>query len=112
MRRMLPLLAISCAVSTLALADSWSGKLLDAACYNQSQKSDGCDATAKTVNFALDVGTAVFKLDHAGDAKAAAALKNRADRTDPNQAQSGRIMAKVDGTQKGTTITVDNIDIQ
>jgi len=112
MRRTLSLVAVSAVVSMLALAESWSGKLVDAACYDQQKKAAGCDASSKTTAFGIDVGGMFYKLDRAGNTKATAALKNRADRADPNKPQSAEVMAKVDGTEKGGTITVENIDVQ
>jgi hypothetical protein len=113
MRRVLSLLALSAVFSILALAESWSGKLLDAACYDQQKKVDACDATSMTAVFALEASGNVYKFDAAGNAKASAALKNRSDRaTDPNKPQSKEVMAKVDGTEKGGIITVESIDVQ
>jgi hypothetical protein len=96
----------------LALAEVYSGKLVDASCYDQQKKVESCDASEKTTNFALEVSGTVYRLDRTGNAKAMAALKNRADRADPSQAQSTTVMAKVDGTEKGGIIAVDNIDVQ
>jgi hypothetical protein len=95
-----------------ALAANYSGKLLDASCYDQQKKADTCSATSTTTAFALDVSGTVYKLDTAGNAKASDAIKNRADRTDPNKPQTAEIMAKVDGTEKGGTISVDSIAVQ
>jgi hypothetical protein len=97
----------------LALADSYSGKLLDATCYDQQKKAAACDATSTTTAFALEASGTVYKLDAAGNAKAADALKSRADRaTDPSKSQAKQVMAKVDGTEKGGIITVEKIDVQ
>jgi hypothetical protein len=96
----------------LALAESWSGKLVDASCYDQQKKAAGCDATSKTTAFGIEASGMVYKLDRAGNTKAAAALKNRADRADPSKPQATEVMAKVDGTEKGGTITVESIDVQ
>jgi hypothetical protein len=96
----------------LALADSWSGKLLDASCYDQQKKAAGCDASSKTTAFGIDVSGTFYKLDRAGNTKATAALKNRADRSDPAKPQGSEVMAKVDGTEKGGTIAVENIEVQ
>jgi hypothetical protein len=112
MRRTLSLLALSGIVSTLALAESWSGKLVDATCYDQQKKVAGCDPSSKTTAFGIEAVGTVFKLDRNGNAKAAAALKNRADRADPAKPQSTEVMAKVDGTEKGGTITVETIEVQ
>ena len=95
-----------------ALAANFSGKLVDASCYDQQKKVAGCDATSTTTAFAIEVSGKVYKLDSAGDAKAADAIKNRADRTDPSKPQSKEVMAKVTGTEKGGTIAVEDLAVQ
>ncbi len=112
MRKTASLLLLLAAFSMLALAESWSGKLVDASCYDQQKKVESCGASSATTAFGIDVSGTVYKLDSEGNSKAAAALKNRADRSDPNQPQSAAVMAKVDGTEKSGTITVHSIQIQ
>ena|SRR5579862_8477182 len=113
MQRILSLLALSAVFSMLALADSWSGRLLDASCYSQQKKADACDAMSTTTAFAIEVSGKVYKLDAAGNSKASTALKSRADRAaDPNKPQSNPVMAKVDGTEKSGTIAVESIEVQ
>jgi hypothetical protein len=113
MKRALLLVAFSAVFSMLALAESWSGKLLDGTCYDQQKKVAACDPTSTTTAFALEVSGTVYKLDAAGNSKASAALKNRADRAaDPTKPQSKQVMAKVDGTEKGGIIAVESIDVQ
>jgi hypothetical protein len=54
-----------------------------------------------------------YKLDSAGNTKAAAAIKSRADRSaDPTKAMSATYTAKVTGTDNDGTISVESIDIQ
>lgn len=113
MRKTLSLLAFSTIFSVAAFGADFSGNLIDANCYSQSKKAASCDATSATTAFALDVSGKVFTLDASGNAKAAAAVKNRADRAaDPANPQSKQIMAKVSGTESGGTITVENVDVQ
>jgi hypothetical protein len=113
MRRILALVAFSSVFSILAFAENYSGKLLDASCFDQKKTSAGCDATSKSKAFALDVSGAVYKLDAAGNTKAAEALKNRADRAaDPNKPGATEVMANVSGTEKGGTIAVQSIQVQ
>jgi len=113
MRRILPLLALSAVFSVLAFAENWSGKLLDASCYNQQKRSAGCDATSSTTSFAIDVSGTIYQLDAAGNSKASSALKNRADRADPTkQPQSKAVMATVRGSEKNGTIIVEEIEVQ
>jgi hypothetical protein len=112
MRRLLLPITLFAVFSTWAVAASYSGKLLDASCYDQQKKAASCDATSNTTSFALEVSGTVYKLDSAGNAKAATALKNRADRSDPGKPQPKDVMAKVDGTEKGGIITVENVAVQ
>jgi hypothetical protein len=96
----------------LAHAATYSGKLLDASCYDQQKKADSCIATVSTTTFAIEVSGKVYKLDGDGNTKAAAAIKSRADRSDPSKPQPKEVMAKVDGTEQGGIITVESIDVQ
>jgi hypothetical protein len=112
MRRILLAVTLFGVFSMCALAETFSGKLLDASCYDQEKKVDSCDATGNTTAFALEVSGTVYKLDTAGNAKASAAIKNRADRSDPSKPQPKGIMAKVDGTDKSGVITVQSIAVQ
>jgi hypothetical protein len=113
MRKTFYLLALSAALSTFAFAESFTGKLLDAACYQTTNKAESCDASGATTAFAVEVSGKVLKLDDSGNQKAAAAVKNRADRAaEPGKPQSTAIMAKIEGKEAGGTITTERIEIQ
>jgi hypothetical protein len=113
MRKTCCLLTFGLTLTALALADNWSGKLIDASCYEKQQSSTGCDATGATKSFALDVSGKVFKLDASSNEKASTALKSRADRAaDPSKPQSSEVMAKVEGTEHGGTITAETVEVQ
>jgi hypothetical protein len=105
-------IAVAAGFSVLALAESWSGNLLDATCYDKQKTVESCDATSATTQFAFNVAGTVYKLDTAGNTKAATALKNRADQSDPAKPKSSVIMAKVEGTQSSCTIAVQSLDVQ
>ena len=113
MSRIASLLVFSTVFSMLALAGSWSGKLLDANCYDQQKQASACSATSETTAFALDAAGKIYKLDAAGNSKASEALKNRADRaTDPAKPQSKEVMAQVTGTEQDGTIAVESIEVR
>ena len=113
MRRVLTILAFSAVFSMVAMAENWSGRLLDETCYAQQKKADSCDATSTTSSFAIDVSGKVYKLDPADNTKVSTAMKNRADRsTNPNQPLSKQVMAQITGTEKGGTITVESIEVR
>ena len=118
MRRIVTLLSFSALFAGLAAAESWSGSLLDATCHDRQQSAkeplkagDVCVATSQTTAFTLQTGGKYYKLDSAGNQKAMAAFKNRADRTAPGQTLTN-IGAKVDGTESNGTITVDKVELQ
>lgn len=113
MRQSILLCAVFALFSGLALAEDWTGKLLDASCYDQNKTAKPCDATASTTAFLLDVNGKVYKLDAAGNSKAVDAIKNRADRSAGNTQSAGPVNAKVTGTMEGSdNIKVDRLDIQ
>jgi hypothetical protein len=113
MRSILTLCACTAIFSGLALAESWSGRLIDASCYDQQKSATACDPTSSTTMFALVVSGQPVKLDDAGNSKAAEALKSRADRsTNPDAPAGKQVAAKVSGTKEGDTIKVESIDVQ
>jgi len=118
MGRMLTLCAITVAFASLALAETWTGRLIDANCYDQQtdQKNIGaCVPTTNTSSFALDVSGHVYKFDEQGNTKAAAAVKDQADRSaDPNQmASKGAITVKVTGSMdENNKLKVETIEVQ
>lgn len=112
MRRVLSLVAVSAMFSILAFAESWSGSLIDAACYDQKGQADTCAATSGTTAFALVSGNKIYKLDAEGNEQASEALKSRADRsTDPDKPSTGKIMARVTGKEEGGVITVESLEV-
>jgi hypothetical protein len=91
---------------------------LDATCHDRQQGSkeplkagDVCAATSQTTAFALQAGSKFYKFDSAGNQKAMAAFKNRADRTAPGQTITN-LSARVDGTESAGTITVEKVELQ
>lgn len=106
------------ALSGLALAETYTGVLIDAACAAQ-QKNAPCTPSASTTAFALLVaGQAkpqTLKLDPAGNQKAAALLKaesHSADRAiDPSHPPTGSIIATVIGTRNGDELKVNAIQV-
>src|SRR6266851_3794142 len=63
--------SVLCLGSVLCLAESWSGKVVDAACKDQAQAPAACEPTASTAVFGIELSDGkVLKLDNAGNAKA------------------------------------------
>jgi hypothetical protein len=112
MHKLIRVLAIGGIFTALALAETWSGTLVDATCAAGKKASSECTPTATTSSFALILADGkTAKLDAAGNSKAADALKNSADRS-KNPQEKKAITAKVTGSLSGDTIQVDTIDIQ
>jgi len=113
MKSTVTLLALSAALASMAVAESWSGRLLDAAC-RQHSRTAACDATAATTSFAIEAGGRTLKFNTAGNQKAFAALKNRPDRgADPAQrAEKAGVIAIVTGTEENGVIEVGSVDIR
>ena len=115
MRTLLKTSVLFAVVCGLALAETYTGKLVDASCAAQ-QKNAACTPTASTTSFALIASGKMLKLDAAGNAKAAEALKenssgaNRAK--DPNAPGADGVNATVTGTASGGQLKVESIEIQ
>lgn len=96
----------------LGLAETWTGKLVDAACMQEQKNIKACAPTSSTTAFLVVVSGKAYRLDDAGNGKAAEALKNRADRSAPGAPATADISAKISGSLEGSTITVETIDVQ
>lgn len=112
MRRLLPAILLLGGWQFPALAEDWSGKLIDATCNDQQQqqKTIPCDATKATTAFALDVAGKIYKLDPPGNLKAATAMKYRPAPEDPKKINE--VNAKVTGTEVSGMILVETIGLQ
>lgn len=62
MKKVLTICATLGALSGLAMADSWSGTLLDEHCANRTA-SKACEARHSTSRFLLDVNGTTYRLD-------------------------------------------------
>lgn len=115
MRKLLTLCGILAAFSALALADNWSGKLLDASCYEKHQAQESCAAKATTTAFLLDVNGTIYHLTEGSNNMIGSAMKSRADRSrNPDAPPKGAdVNASVTGTLTGKEhIKVEKIEIQ
>jgi hypothetical protein len=101
--------------AVLSYAETLTGKLIDATCYDRSQQNPAeskqksntpsCEATASTTSFAIQTSDGkVYKLDASGNAKASTALRGNPDNKTP--------MATVSGSMEGQTVKVESISIQ
>jgi hypothetical protein len=110
MRRVFKLSAFLAVVSALAFAETWAGRLVDATCSDQ-QKTGACTPTASTTAFALSTAGKLLKLDAAGNAKAAEALKSTENSADRSKDPKKEITATVHGTLSDEVIKVESIEV-
>ena len=108
--------SVLCLGSVLCLAETYSGRVVDAACKAQaapaapgaqpgSQQANACEPSASTVSFGIEMQDGkVLKLDSAGNSKAAEAVKGNAGKTG--------LQATVTGSMEGQTLKVESIDIK
>jgi hypothetical protein len=112
MRRILAIATTAAIFGSLALAEDWTGKLLDTSCLDQKKDMATCQANDATTAFALEVSGKTYRLDDAGNQKAIAALKGRADRAADPAAAAAPVNAKITGTRDGEVLKVDSIQVQ
>jgi hypothetical protein len=117
MVKILTVCAMMATFVALASAETWTGRLIDANCYDQQteQKNIGaCVPTSATSSFALYASGKLFRFDESGNTKAAAAIKDRADRsTDPEKPMNGEIAVKVTGAvDNDGKLKVETIEVQ
>jgi hypothetical protein len=105
-----------CAFAILSYGDTWSGKLLDAACVERSRENPEknsaktgnppkCVASKSTGAFALQTSDGkVYKLDPAGNSKAATAVRGNPDNDSPE--------ADVSGAMQDQVLIVDSISVR
>ncbi|SRR5579883_2453510 len=117
MTKVLMLAAMMALFVSLAAAETWTGRLIDSNCYEQQteQKNIGaCVPTSATSSFALYTEGKMYKFDEQGNSKAAAAIKDRADRSaDPEKPLNGQIAVKVTGSMDSDSkLKVETIEVQ
>ncbi|HLY20570.1 MAG TPA: hypothetical protein VKR61_25255 [Bryobacteraceae bacterium] len=93
--------------SSLALAETWSGTLVDVMCKNQDLASHTtkCALSCAKSGYGLVLADGKFvKFDEAGNAKALAALKATS--------KEKELKAKVTGTLDGDTVQVESVALE
>jgi len=97
----------------LTLAETFTGRLVDAACLTRQKSSTACTPTVSTTTFGMVVSGRFYMLDENGNMKAAEELKDRGDRqTEPNSADRSGVNAIINGTLDGNVLKVDTIQVQ
>lgn len=118
MKAVLKIATLLCVGSALCLADSWTGKLVDATCMDRQQSANQpnnpeqqaqlaatCAPRMSTTTFGIQLPNGqIYKLDTEGNAKAAEAFKTAHHTDEPME-------ATVSGSLEGQTVKVESIDI-
>jgi len=113
MRKLMTICALLGAFAALGLAETWSGTLLDATCYDKDKSVDACAAKPGSTAFALESSGTVYKLDGATNARVVEAMKSRADRANnPDATTATPVMAKITGEMKGDQIHAETVELQ
>jgi hypothetical protein len=91
----------------LGLAETWTGKLVDATCAAKGESSaphaNQCAPTRSTKSFGIELPDGrVYKLDASGNTKASEAMK-----TNPRTET-----VTINGQLDGQTVKVDSINLQ
>ena len=91
-------------VSGLSFAETWTGKLVDAACAGKSQKSQAdCSPTVATRSFAIELSDGkILKLDSNGNSKATEAIKDTTFKPESQVTVSGQL--------EGQTVKVESMN--
>jgi hypothetical protein len=117
MKKVMILLSIT---STLCLAESWTGKLVDATCADQSKDTspsatggqssrdmNACTPKQSTASFAIRTPDGrIIKLDSTGNKLAGDTFKAN------SKGNKGEMVITITGTMTGDTVQVDSVNPQ
>jgi hypothetical protein len=117
MKKAMILLSIT---STLCLAETWTGKLVDATCAEKgkntspsaasgqsSKNMNVCTPKESTISFAIrTLDGRILKLDSTGNTLAADTFKAN------SKANKGEMVITITGTMTGDTVQVDSVNPQ
>jgi len=98
MRKLIFTCAMFGALTGVALAESWSGTLLDANCLNRHNATRSCDARTRTMSFVLDDNGTRYRLDARSNDAAHSAMLSRADKaSNPDATKAVPVQATITG---------------
>ncbi len=107
MKRFACLVSLLAASANVMLAESWTGRLVDAICKASSDGANpswSCAATQATHLYAIELpDSKVLNLDALGNKKVSAALES---------VQKTDLRATATGSLQGQTVKVEGIEIQ
>src|SRR5579864_4453571 len=108
---------VFCLGAAFSYAESWTGKVLDASCYD-AQKATiksheeiarTCAPTASTTDFAIQTSAGkVYKVNSSGNSELASDIQKGVLKKD----KDGDIHATVTGSREGDVVKVDSINLE
>ena len=108
---------ILCLGAAFSYAESWTGKLLDASCYDTQKatiKSNEslartCAPTASTTDFAIQTSAGkVYKVNTSGNSALADDIRNGVLKKD----KDGDMHATITGSRDGDVVKVDSVNLE
>lgn len=98
MRKLITACAMFGALSGVALAETWSGTLLDANCLQRHHAERSCDARSSTTAFVLDDNGTRYRLDGRSNYDAHSAMQERSDKaSNPDATKAVPVHAQITG---------------
>lgn len=119
MKRTTKLGMVLCLAGVAGYAETWTGKLIDASCFERFSTAGNngnkpldvdkldkdCAPTAATATFAVLDGDKIYKLDAAGSSKVMAVIYGGAVKADHDR----DVHVTVKGKKNGDTIMVESV---
>ena len=108
---------VLCLGAAFSYAETWTGKVLDATCYDTQKKKTKsqedlartCAPTASTTDFAIQTSAGkVYKVNSSGNSEFAADIRNGVLKKD----NDGDIHAMINGSREGEMIKVNSINLE
>jgi len=109
MRKILTIGTMFAALSGLALAETWSGTLVDANCAKHHSATKSCDAKGSTTMFALDSNGKTYFLDTASNDSARQTMASRKEDGNKSKPVTATIVGK---TRSSGKLHADRIELQ
>ena len=114
MRKLFTICAMLGGLSGFAMAETWTGTLLDANCLHRHHATRACDAKPSTTSYILDVNGTNYRLDGKSSYDAQGVMQARADKTsNPDATKATPVNATITGRLRSNgRIRAEIIEVQ
>jgi hypothetical protein len=109
MQKLLTIGTMFAALSGFAMAETWSGTLVDANCVKHHKATKSCDAKGSTTVFALDADGKTYYLDTASNDAARQTLASRKEDGNKSKPVGATIVGK---TRSSGKLHAERIELQ